>query len=110
MKRIVAMALLGGVVAVAPAFGAEEKSACAREPHSEGLRARMKVIREQSDRIEWTIDRAEQRQLMQLHIKHLREGMQELRHRRVAPDCRIEMMSSMMEAMIRHDLVVQEAH
>lgn len=110
MRSIYAITLLCGAIAAAPALGAEEASACAKEPNSEGMRARMNVIREQSDRIEWATDRAEQRQLMELHIKHLREGMREMRHRKLSSGCRIEMMSSMMEAMIRHDLVMHEAH
>jgi hypothetical protein len=109
MRKIL-VTLLCGALAAAPALGAEEPSACAKESHAEGLLARMRVIREQSDRIEWTTDRVEQRQLMELHIKHLREGMREMRHRKVGPGCRLEMMSSMMEAMIRHDLVMHEAH
>lgn len=110
MRRIHLVILLCGALAAAPALGAEQPFACAKEARAEGMLARMKLIREQSDRIEWTTDRAEQRQLMELHIKHLREGMREMRLRKLSSGCRIEIMTSMMEAMIRHDLVMHDAH
>jgi hypothetical protein len=45
---------------------------------------------------------------MDLHMKHMQEGMRELRRRDMPADCRIELMSSMMESMMRHQQLQQE--
>jgi hypothetical protein len=38
----------------------------------------------------------------------MQEGMRELRKRDMPADCRIELMSSMMESMMRHQQLQQE--
>jgi len=60
--------------------------------------------------MEWTTDRAEQRKLMELNIKHVREGVREMRHRKLGAECRMEVMASLMEAMVRHELLMHEEH
>lgn len=75
---------------------------CGTAAPAEGMRARMKTMHEQMDRAEWTEDRAQQRDLMDLHMKHMREGMRELRKREMPAECRVELMTEMMETMIRH--------
>lgn len=99
------IALLCGALAASPALGAAGASACAKDPNAKGMQARMDTMREQMDRIEWTTDRAEKRQLMELHVKHMREGLREMRVRKMRPDCQLEVMGSMMESMARHELV-----
>ncbi len=54
---------------------------CGKDAKAEGMRARVHTMHEQMDRAEWTQDRAQQRELMDLHMKHMREGMRELRKR-----------------------------
>ena len=110
MKTLWAVTLFCGAIAAAPAFGAEDPLPCAKDPQNEGMQARMNTIRDEMDRIEWTTDRAEKRHLMELHIKHMREGLREMRVRKMHPDCRLEMMGSMMESMARHELVMHEDH
>ena len=108
MRTICAVALACVALAAGPAFGADDASPCAKEPSNAGMNTRMKTMQEQMDRIEWTTDRAEQRRLMDLHMKHMSEGLRELRKREMGMGCRMEMMSSMMEAMIRHERVMHD--
>ena len=75
---------------------------------TEGMRARMKTIHDQMERIEFTEDRAQQRELMDLHMKHMQEGMREMRKRDMPDACRVELMTSMMESMMRHQQLQQE--
>jgi hypothetical protein len=65
-------------------------------------------MNQQMDRLEFTEDHAKRRELMDLHMKHMQEGMRELRKRDMPADCRIELMSSMMESMMRHQQLQQE--
>lgn len=81
---------------------------CGTSAQAEGMRARMKTMHEQMDRAEWTEDQAKQRELMDLHMKHMQEGMRELRRRDIPADCRMDLMSLMMESMIRQHVLEQE--
>jgi hypothetical protein len=87
---------------------AADGAACPPGAAMTGMRERIVSLQEQMDRIEWTADRAEQRRLMDLHAKLMREGMREIHHRDLAPACRIEMMSSMMDVMIRHQQAMED--
>jgi hypothetical protein len=60
------------------------------------------------DRIERIEDRAEQRRILDLHMKQMRESMREIRRRDLAPGCRMEVMGDMMEVMIRHQHAMHE--
>ena len=100
-----------GPVAVAAcvlSFAAFGEDSCERDPAARGLTERMHGMAEQMDRIEWSTDREEQQRLMELHMKKMREGMRELRHRKTGDACRVEMMQAMMEQMMRHQLVAQD--
>jgi hypothetical protein len=104
LKGRIAFAAL--LVAAAPAFAGG--APCAHQS-AVGMKARLSTMRDQMDRIEVTADRAEQRKLMELNIKHVREGLHELRKREDIPmACRVEMMSAMLETMVRHEAVAQE--
>ncbi|HET7401023.1 MAG TPA: hypothetical protein VFJ62_04550 [Usitatibacter sp.] len=87
---------------------AEEPAPCAKDPAANGLPQRMARMNEQMDRIEWTTDRAEQRRLMELHMKSMHEGMREVRRRHTTAECRMDMMQAMMEQMMRHELAAQD--
>jgi hypothetical protein len=102
------IATMLAALAATAAPAAESLSRCDNAPASRGMRARMDTINRQTDKIEWTTDRAEQRELMDLQMKHLREGMRELRHRELSEACRMEAMSSMMEALVRHEQATEE--
>lgn len=108
MRTLCAVGMLCGALAAASAFGADTVPACPNDPGTAGMHARMKVMREQMDQIEWTTDRVEQRRLMQMHMKHMHEGLRELRNRDLGMGCRIEMMNTMMEAMVRHEQVMHD--
>ena len=106
MTRTGRIALAALLAAAAPAFaggtGCGQQSAI-------GMNARLDTMRNQMDRIEVTTDRAEQRKLMDLHMKHVREGLHELRKREDIPmACRVEMMTAMLETLVRHEEVAHE--
>jgi hypothetical protein len=98
MKAIIILAAAATALAATAAFA----DRCGAGPQAEGMRARLNTLHDQMDRAEWTQDRAQQRELMDLHMKHMREGMRELRKRDMPADCRMELMAEMMETMIRH--------
>ena len=103
--------LAAGVLCAAfafPAFAGETRPACPNDPATAGMQARMKTLRAEIERIEWTVDRTEQKRLMEMHMKHMHEGLHELGRREMDVPCRLEMMTSMMETMIRHEQVMHE--
>ena len=104
MKRFIPVTAACFALAATAAFADH----CGHSTQAEGMRARVNTINEQMDRIEWSQDRTQQRELMDLHMKHMQEGMRELRKREMPADCRIELMSAMMESMMRHQQVQQE--
>jgi hypothetical protein len=91
-----------------PAFAGEAPPSCPNDAATAGMNARMKTLREEIDRIEWTVDSTEQKRLMDLHMKHMHESLHEMHRRRIDTPCRLEMMTSMMETMIRREQVMQE--
>jgi hypothetical protein len=95
------------LAAPAAALGADN-AACSQEPAMSGMRERISSLQAQMDRIEWMTDRAEQRRIMDLHMKQMRESMREIRKRDLGPGCRMEMMTDMMEVMIRHQHAMYE--
>jgi hypothetical protein len=101
-------ALLCAALAAGGASAADHDKGCAHDGAMRGMNERMHLMHEQMDRIEWTTDRAEQGKLLDLHAKHMREGMRELRVRDLGAACRMELMSSIMEEMVRHQLVLSE--
>lgn len=108
MRTILNAALACAALAVTGAFGAEKDSACQGGSDARGMHARMEAIKRETDRIEWTVDRAEQRRLMELQMKHVRESLRELRRREVPAECRAEMMNVLLESMVRHEQVMHD--
>lgn len=96
------------LLSAAEAVAAEPPAACADDPNARGLRERMEGLREQMKRIEFSADRAEREQLMDMHLKKMREGMDTLRHRGAGEGCRIEFMQAMMGQMMRHQIALQD--
>ena len=106
MKLLSALAV--ACLVAAPAFAAEDPTACPRDARTQGLLQRVDNIRGQMERIEWSADRAEQRRLLDLHAKTMQEGMREMRRRDPAPACREQIVQAMIEQVMRHQLAVQE--
>ena len=100
--------LLGCALLAASAAFAAPPGQCERDPRARGLPERMHSMSNEMDRIEWTLDRAEQRLLLDLHAKKMQEGLRELRQRKAGEACRLEMMHAMMEQMLRHQLAASE--
>jgi len=108
MNTFSRLAIAATALAITPALADHTADHCGKSVQADGMRARVKTINEQMDRIEFTEDQARQRELMDLHMKHMQEGMRELRKRDMPADCRIELMSAMMESMMRHQQLQQE--
>ena len=81
---------------------------CANDGAMRGMHARMRAMHEQMDRAEAATDPAEQKKLLDLHAKHMREGMREMRRRDLNPECNMEMMSSVMEELVRNQEAMGE--
>jgi hypothetical protein len=107
MKRILAMSAMCAALAALPVFAAND-AACGQDAQAAGMQARMNTVRAQMDRIEWTTDRAEQKRLLDLNTKHVQEGLREARRRDLASGCRLEVLSTLLETMVRHEQVRQE--
>jgi hypothetical protein len=108
MNILVKLALTCAVLAITPVAADHTLDHCGTSTAAHGMRARVDSINDQMDRIEWTTDRPKQRELMSLHMKHMQEGLRELRKRDMPAACRIELMSSMMESLVRHQQLAQE--
>ena len=102
MKTPTLLAATFAALTATAAFAAPDAGPCPQGTETQGMRARVNTMHRQMDRAEWTEDRAKQRELMDLHMKHVREGLRELRKREMPADCRLELMSEMMESMMRH--------
>jgi hypothetical protein len=104
--------LLASVCAAALPAGSADKPLdnCAAQPGATGMHARVNSMREQIERVPVTPDREKQQRLLELHAKHMREGMLELRRRHdaIAPGCRMELMQALMEQMIAHQGAAHE--
>ena len=102
------------LVLAAAGFGAlpatASPSTCTDDDQARGLRARVENMHRQMDKAQVLSDPAEQRRLLELHAKHMREGMRELRRRdsELQPGCRMELMHEMMEQVIAHQVAVQD--
>ena len=107
MKAIAA--LVFAATMWAPPAGAADASACAKDPDAAGLQSRMDAMHGQIVRIQSIIDDgAQQRRLIELHAKHMHEGLRELRRReaRLEPRCHAELLQSLLEQMIVHQETV----
>lgn len=108
MKIPIRLAAACVAFAAIPVFADHTLDHCGSGVKADGMRARVKTLNDQMDRIEWTADRAKQRELINLHMKHVQEGLSELRKRDMPAACRLELLSSMMESMVRQQQVAHE--
>ena len=108
MRTTTRMIIAAAALASAPVLAAQP-SACANDPAATGLEARVQNMHEKMDRIHWSTDAGEQRRLIELHGKLMHEGMHELARRDTTTACRLEMMNAMMDQMIEHQQVAQDA-
>jgi hypothetical protein len=110
MTKLLASGILAATCLVAGAALAAEGTPCSNDPNAAGMQTRMERMHEQMDKAHGLSDPAGQRRLLELHAKHMREGMRELRRREpeLEPGCRLELMHSMMEQVIAHQQAAQE--
>jgi hypothetical protein len=105
MKTLFRIAAVSLALAASSALADPSVDPCGKGMMAEGMRARVGVISAQMDKIDLATSRAEQRMLLELHMKQMQEGLHELRMRKLPAECRIELLSSMMESMMRAQLV-----
>lgn len=108
MNRILAVTTMCAAFAALPALGAPDSACGGQDPQAVGMRARLNTVREQMDRIEWTTDRAEQKRLLDLNTKHVDEGLREMRRRDLSANCRMEILNTLLETMVRHERIQHE--
>ena len=84
MKTTTRMILMFAAAASAGAMAAEN-APCQGGPEMRGMQERMSALHAQMDRIERIPDRAEQRRILDLHMKQMREGMRQIRSRDLPP-------------------------
>ena len=108
MRNLLAIAL---AVAASAAFAAPptDMGECMKDPKAAGARASMDKMHKDMERIDATKDRAERQRLMDEHMKHMHEGMGEMRKSGMGKGCRTHMMGAMMDHMGRHKTMVQES-
>lgn len=106
MKPFITLAAACVALAATGAFADHTAEHCGKSAQAEGLRARVATLQAQADKIEWTADKAEQRKLIELNMKHLQEATLQLRKRELAPACRIELLSAMLEVLLRNQQMV----
>jgi hypothetical protein len=105
MKTHIHVAAACVALAATGAFADHTATHCGKSAAADGMRARVATIQAQIDKLELTADRAEQRALAELNMKHLQEAVTQLRKRELSPGCRIELMSSLLEALVRNQQV-----
>ncbi|MBC8024204.1 MAG: hypothetical protein H7Y14_13850 [Burkholderiales bacterium] len=105
MNILIKLAATCIALSITPALANHTFDHCAKGPAADGMRARVNTITDQMDRIEGSTDRGQQRQLMELHMKQMQEGLRELRKRELSAACRMELMSTLMESLVRHQQV-----
>ena len=106
MKTLFGCLLL---VAALPVL-ALDGSACAKDADAAGMQSRIDAMDGQVTRIRSLTDREQQRRLAELHVKHMHEGLRELRRRdaRLEPGCRAEFLQSLLEHVIVHQQLVHD--
>lgn len=105
MRPIIEVAAACVALAATGAFADHTATHCGKSAAADGMRARIATIQAQIDKLEFTADRAEQRALAELNMKHLQEAVAQLRKRDLSPGCRMELMSSLLEALVRNQQV-----
>lgn len=105
MKTAIRLAAACIAFAATGALADHTAAHCGKNAAADGMRARIATIQLQVDRLEVTADRAEQRALAELNMKHLQEAVTQLRKRELPPGCRIELMGSLLEALVRNQQV-----
>jgi hypothetical protein len=107
-QPLAAFVVAGTCLVAAPAW-ADATAPCKGDPSAVGMRMRMEQMHDQIDKAQSLSDRADQRRVLELHAKHMREGARELRRREsLQPACRIELMHALLEQMIAHQQATQE--
>ena len=77
--------------------------ACDHVANAAAMHGRVQTLELQVERLERSTDAQERRSLAEANLKRMREGLGELRHRELPADCRIEILSAMLHAMVRNE-------
>jgi len=101
MRKLLAVALAGAAFAAFAAPPAE-MGECMKDPKAEGARKSMGRMNKDMERFDAAKDQKERRHKKAEHMKHMHEGMGEMRTSGMSKGCRTHMMDTMMDHMGRH--------
>jgi len=107
MSMTIRIAIAAAALAATPVLAAGD-GACSGDPAATGLGARVRNMEDKIERVRMATDAQEQRHLMELHGKLMREGLQALRQRNPGMACRIEITDALMDQMIQHQQLERE--
>lgn len=101
MNKLISFIVAGAALSAASVSYAGDAD-CEHSRNAEAMRGRLHTLEQQVDRLERSLDGTERRALAEANMKRLREALGELRHRDLPSDCRVELMTAMMHAMVRN--------
>lgn len=106
MKSIIRAGIASAALLAAPAF-AQDRHGCEANGDASFMRARLEAIERDLDRLEQTSESGERQALADVNMKRLREASWQLRRRELTPECRVELMSAMLNALVRNEQAVR---
>ena len=101
MRKLLSVALASAAFA-AFAGPPAEMGACMKDPNAEGARRAMGHMHKDMEGLDAAKDQKQRRHMMDEHMKHMHEGMGEMRKPGMGMGCRTHMMDTMMDHMGRH--------
>ena len=76
---------------------------CGKASDAQAMLGRVQTLELQVERLERATDPSERRSIAEINMKRVREALGQLRHRELSPDCRVEIMAAMLQAMVRNE-------
>jgi hypothetical protein len=107
MKPFIRACIASAALVAAPAF-ALGQTACEDSGDARVMRARIASIERDLERIEVSAVADERRSLTDINMKRLREATGQLRHRDLTPECRAELTSTLLNALVRNELAARD--
>lgn len=102
MKLFIRAGIAAAALLAAPAF-AFDQHGCDGGGDAMVMRARIDAIERDLERLELAPESYERHALAELNMKRLREASGQMRHRDLTPECRVELMTVMVNALVRNE-------
>jgi hypothetical protein len=106
LNTFIRAGIAAAALLAAPAF-AYEQHGCDGGGDAMVMRARVDAIDRDLERLELAPESYERQALAELNMKRLREASAQLRHRELTPECRVEIMTVMLNAIVRNEQAVR---